>query len=132
MLPRLASRCFHTVSQFRAEFGAPVSDRLVGHNHPALEEQFFDIAQAQLETKVPTHRATDDARRETVTVIQRFRSLHQAILPDSITQLGQQPDNAFRKAIGLPNDLNVQFLTFGVVTLNVQRETARGREAFAS
>ena len=78
---KLAAGRFHPVSKARAEFVTPAPDRLVRHDHAALEEQFLDVAQAQLETKVPAHRAADDARWETVTVIERFRFLH-AILRD--------------------------------------------------
>jgi hypothetical protein len=55
-------------SKARAEFAAPApaSDRLVRHGHAALEEQLFDVAQAQLEAEIPTHCATDDASRKTV------------------------------------------------------------------
>jgi hypothetical protein len=40
--------------------------RGVRHGHAALEEQLFDVAQAQLEAEIPTHCATDDASRKTV------------------------------------------------------------------
>jgi hypothetical protein len=42
----------------------------------------LDIAQAQLKPEIPTHCATDDGRRKTVTVIKRFRIVHGAILRD--------------------------------------------------
>jgi hypothetical protein len=54
------------------EFIAPASDRLVCHDPAALEEQFFDVAQAQLEPEVPTHGTTYDAHGETVAVKERF------------------------------------------------------------
>jgi hypothetical protein len=54
----------------------------VRHDHAALEEQLFDVAQAQLEAEIPTHCATDDAGRKTVAVIKRFRFLHRCILRD--------------------------------------------------
>ena len=40
--------------------------RGVRHGHAALEEQLFEVAQAQLEAEIPTHCATDDASRKTV------------------------------------------------------------------
>jgi hypothetical protein len=54
-----------------------------------IEEQFFDVAQAQLKAQVPAHGATDHARSKTVTVIQGFGFLHRAILTRPI----QKPDN---------------------------------------
>jgi len=65
----------------------PASDRLVCHDHAALEKQFLDVAQAQLEAEIPSNSAADDTRRETVTVIERFRFLHRAILSDESRNL---------------------------------------------
>jgi hypothetical protein len=61
---------------------APASDGFVRHRHPALEEQFLDVAQAQLKADVPAHSATDDLGWETMTGIERFRFLHHHILRD--------------------------------------------------
>jgi len=86
----LAPRGFDSVSKALAEFVAPATDRLVGHDHPALEEQFLDVTQAQLKAKIPAHGATDDVGRKTVTVIERFRFLHRDILrdrPNNLTML---------------------------------------------
>jgi len=47
----LAPRGFHSVSKALSELVAPATDRLVGHDHPALEEQFLDVTQAQLEAE---------------------------------------------------------------------------------
>ena len=66
---QLASRCFHPVSKALAKLVASASDCLVCHGHTALEEQFLDVAQAQLEAEVPAHGATDDAGWKTVPVI---------------------------------------------------------------
>jgi hypothetical protein len=66
---RLASRCFHPASKALAKLVALASDRLVCHGHTALEEQFLDVAQAQLEAEVPAHGVTDDAGWKTVSVI---------------------------------------------------------------
>jgi hypothetical protein len=57
------------MSEALSKLIAPASDRLVRHDHPALEEQLFDIAQAQLKAKIPTHGTTDDGGQKTVTVI---------------------------------------------------------------
>jgi hypothetical protein len=45
------------------------------------------IAQAQLEAKIPAHGATDDHGWKTVTVIERFRFLHHAILRHRLRNL---------------------------------------------
>jgi hypothetical protein len=77
-----AARCFHPVGKALAKFIAPASDRLICHGYTALEEQFLDFAQAQLETEIPSNSAADDTSRKTVTVIKRFRFFHRAILRD--------------------------------------------------
>src|ERR1700692_3523194 len=84
---RLASRRFDPVSEALAKLIAPASDCLVCHGHTALEEQFLDVAQAQLKAEIPAHSATDDLGWETVTVIERFRFLHHAILRDRPSNL---------------------------------------------
>jgi hypothetical protein len=71
-----------------AKLVAPASDRLICHGHTTLEEQFLDVAQAQLKAEVPAHGATDDFSWKTVTVIKGFWFLHRAILrdrPDNLT-----------------------------------------------
>jgi hypothetical protein len=86
------SRRFHPVSKAFTELFAPATDRLVGHDHPTLEEQFLDVTQAQLEAEIPAYGATDDLGWTTVTVIQRFRFLHRGILrlrPNNQTMPGQ-------------------------------------------
>jgi hypothetical protein len=75
------------VSEALAKLIAPASDCLVCHGHTALEEQFLDVAQAQLKAEMPAHSATDDLGWETVTVIERFRFLHHAILRDRLSNL---------------------------------------------
>src|ERR1700709_927703 len=85
---RLASRCFHPAGKAGAEFIAPASDCLVCHGHTALEEQFLNVAQAQLKAEIPAHSATDDLGWETVNVIERLRFLHRGILrhrPNNLT-----------------------------------------------
>jgi hypothetical protein len=60
------------VGEAPAKLIAPASDRLVCHGDTALEEQFLDVAQAQLKAEVQANSATDDLGRETVAVIKRF------------------------------------------------------------
>src|SRR5690606_3674979 len=74
---RLAARGFGAMRKARAELVAPASDRLVADDNTALEQQFLDVAQAQLKSKVPAHRLADHHRKKPVTVIQRsLRLLH--------------------------------------------------------
>jgi hypothetical protein len=47
----LAARGFHPVSKTVAKLVAPASDRFIAHDHPTLEEQFLDVAQAQLKAE---------------------------------------------------------------------------------
>jgi hypothetical protein len=51
MCYRLASRRFDPVSETLAKLIAPASDCLVCHGHTTLEEQFLDVAQAQLKAE---------------------------------------------------------------------------------
>jgi len=76
------SRRFHAMSKGLAKLVTPASDGLVCHDHTALEEQLLDVAQAQLKAEIPSNSATDDTSREAVTVIERFRFFHRAILSD--------------------------------------------------
>ena len=87
---QLASRRFDLVSEVLAKLIAPASDRLVCHGHTALEEQFLEVAQAQLKAEISAHSATDDLGWETVTVIERFRFLRRAILRDRLNNLTMQ------------------------------------------
>ena len=60
------------VSKAPIELVTPASDRLAGHGHAALQKQFPNVAQAQLDAELRTNRAADDTGRETVTMIERF------------------------------------------------------------
>jgi hypothetical protein len=76
-----------SVAKALAELVTPAPDRLICHGHASFEEKFFDVTQAQLEAEIPAYCATDDASRETVAVIERFRFLHHAILRDRLRNL---------------------------------------------
>lgn len=56
------------------------TDCLVGHHHPALEQQLLDIVQAQVEAEIPANGAADYTRGEAVTLVKRLRLLHRLIL----------------------------------------------------
>ncbi|MFB9123788.1 hypothetical protein ACFFYR_11370 [Paraburkholderia dipogonis] len=49
-------------------------------SHAALEQQLFNVAQAQLKTEEPAHCLADNCRRKAVAVIDRFRFFHRGIL----------------------------------------------------
>jgi hypothetical protein len=70
------------VSKALTKLVAPASDRLVCHGHTALEEQFLDVAQAQLDAEIPANCLADDCGREPMTVLKRFFFLHHAIVRD--------------------------------------------------
>ncbi len=61
---RLAARRFHPMGKTRAELLAPAANRLVADRHTALEQQLFDVAQAELKAKVPAHRMADGRRQK--------------------------------------------------------------------
>ncbi len=54
--------------------------RGVADGHPALEQQLFNVTKAELKPKIPARCTTDDGCRKTMTVVERFRFLHHAIL----------------------------------------------------
>ena len=80
-------RRFHTVCEARTKLIAPASDRFVAVDNPALEQQFFDITQAELKPEIPPHSATDDRRRKAMTVVKRFCIHHLAILLDHLSNV---------------------------------------------
>jgi hypothetical protein len=49
-------------------------------SHAALEQQLFNIAQAQLKTEEPANCLADNCRRKAVAAIDRFRFFHRDIL----------------------------------------------------
>jgi hypothetical protein len=87
---RPGPRCFGAPGEFGAELVAPATDRFVRDHDTTLEQQLLDVAQAKAEPEIPPNRAADDDGREAVTVIKRFRFLHQFILPPP----PHQPDSA--------------------------------------
>ena len=72
------SHLLHTVGKLLAELVASPSDRLVADYHPALQ-QHFDMSQAELETEIPAHRATDDCTGESKAIV---KGLGLSSLPD--------------------------------------------------
>ena len=49
-------------------------------DHPALEQQLFNVAQTRLRPEIPANGPTDDGRRKTVTVTKRCKIFHRANL----------------------------------------------------
>jgi hypothetical protein len=78
----LTTRSLDAMREARAKLIAPTPDRLITDDHPTLEQQLFNVAQTQLKPEVPPNSAADDRRGKPMTVIKRFRILHQTILRD--------------------------------------------------
>ncbi len=74
----------HTVCEAGTELIAPASDRLVADDNPALEQQFFDITQAELKPEIPAYCATDDRSQKAMASVKRFCILHHSILLDHL------------------------------------------------
>src|ERR1700738_5124565 len=56
-------------------------------NHAALEQQFFDVAQAELESEIPVHCVADNRCWEPVAGVERFRLIHWDILRDELSNV---------------------------------------------
>jgi hypothetical protein len=85
----LATRSLDAMREARVKFIAPTPNRLIADDHPTLEQQLFNVAQTQLKPEVPPNSAADDRRGKLMTVIKRFRILHQTILrghPNNVTK----------------------------------------------
>ena len=65
------------------ELAAPFADGFVGHHDPTGEQQLFDIAVAQAETKVQPDTVSDNFRRKPVAFIRigRRERIHVATMP---------------------------------------------------
>ena len=73
----------------RGEGGASAPDCFIADDHPALEQQLFNVTQTQLKPEVPPNSAADDRHGKPMTVIKRFGILHQTILrvhPNTVTK----------------------------------------------
>jgi hypothetical protein len=57
-----------------AKFIAPAAHGFVTHHDATLEQQLFNVAQAQLKPKVRVNGTTDHHSRKAMTVIERFKS----------------------------------------------------------
>jgi hypothetical protein len=81
---RFASHSLGAIREPRAKFIAPAANGFVTHHDAALEEQLFNVAQAQLKPEIPANGTTDHHRREAMAVIERFRLFHLPILRDHL------------------------------------------------
>src|SRR5712692_5874768 len=82
-----------------AKLAAPLANGFIGHNHPAFQQQLFDIAEAQAESEIQPHRVADDLDRKPMILVfcGSDRSVHPATLPHRVAD--RQVDNA------LPNSM---------------------------
>lgn len=68
--------------ELRAKFIASVAHGFVTHHYAAVEQQFFNVAQAQLKPKVPANGTTDHHCRKAMNAIERFVFFISRILRD--------------------------------------------------
>jgi hypothetical protein len=99
--PRTATT--ELISILLAELVAPFADGSIRENHAALKKQFFDIPEAQAETKVEPDGVADNCDRETVILIfgGRRRGVHAVITSYQTValQASQEVDNARIRSI---------------------------------
>jgi hypothetical protein len=88
---RFASLSLGAIREPRAKFIAPAANGFVTHHDAALEEQLFNVAQAQLKPEIPANGTTDHHRREAMAVIERFRLFHLPILRDHLGNVTKPP-----------------------------------------
>jgi len=60
---------FTILIESRIELVAPATELLLGDHDTTLEQQLFDVAQAQAEPEIPPNRATDDDRKKAMAVV---------------------------------------------------------------
>jgi hypothetical protein len=78
----LATRSLDAMCEARTDLVAPAPNRLVASDHAALEQQLFNVAQAQLKPKMTVYCVADNRSRKMMTVIKGFCVLHSTILCD--------------------------------------------------
>ncbi|AMV45931.1 hypothetical protein ATN79_28735 [Paraburkholderia caribensis] len=81
---RFAASSLDAMREPCAKFIALAAHGSVTHHDPALEQQLFNVAQAQLKPKVPANGTTDHHRRKAMTMIERSRFIHLQILRDHL------------------------------------------------
>src|SRR5579859_76766 len=91
-IARISPDSLDPVHEPGAEFIAPAAHGFITHHDAMLEQQLFNVSQAQLKPEIPTNGTTDDHRWKAMSTIERFRTLH---LQNS-TSPPQQRDKAAR------------------------------------
>ncbi len=76
---QLAPGGFNAAGKARSKLFAPAANRFVADHDAAHEQQFFDVAQAELEAEVPAHGLADNGCSKPVPTVERCR-LHSVIL----------------------------------------------------
>lgn len=92
---RFASHSRDPLREPGAEFIAPAPNGFITHYDATLEQQFFNVAQAQLKPKVPANGTTDDHRWKAMSVVERFRIFISRILRDHLGNV-TKPDMVYR------------------------------------
>src|SRR6266702_5220789 len=77
----LATSGLDAMREAGAEFVAPAPDCFITDDYAALEQQLFNVAQAQLKPEIPANGAADDGARESTAMVQRRDCLHRITLP---------------------------------------------------
>lgn len=103
----LAADSLDAMCEARAELVATATDRLIAHDDTALEQQFFNITQAELKPEMPAYCLTDDHCWRPVTVIERFHfarlvALSQVLSPSLASGLMAGACRAFRSVAYWP------------------------------
>ena len=108
------------MGKVRAELVTPPPDRFVADDHAALEEQLFDIPQAQLKSEIPAHRATDDGVWKTMAVVKGLGCLHRSTLPASIVTV-TMPCRRLWKNCERKLHTSLQFVVLAFIALLLRR-----------
>jgi hypothetical protein len=81
VVPGVRRMALKAMRESCAEFVAPAPDFFITDDYASLEQQRFNVAQAQSKPEIPANRATDDGARKSMAMIQRRRCLHRITLP---------------------------------------------------
>ena len=69
LVTRLRASASELIGIRLAKCPTPLTDRLIGDDDPAREQQFFDIARAEAEPEIEPDRVADDLYREAAILI---------------------------------------------------------------
>jgi hypothetical protein len=64
------------VGELLAELVTPASDRLIADHHAALQQNLFDVPQAERKPEIPAYSTADDDSGKTTAMAKGFDCLH--------------------------------------------------------